>query len=959
MNLSLRQWLAERQIEISHIKTFASGQLAGIAYRIVQDMELKSLMPLDICPLAEVLQLSLGTVEQEISVLASLSEHLLRHLSQKKALKRNEGTWLAFQIAYLLALEQILLQEEQLKRPWLNRAKIPAQATIIISDPQLQGLLKTLSPGKLTDTQAEQALSSVADSLLVQQMNHATVAWLMANGAEELEAKLLTQRLDNSLPGYLIKIIAQNSAPLAQLQKFFRIGTLEDVLNIDLHKENYRASLLQTLSTPLLMEHFDLKNIYVPLSGVPQEPNSEQIIDLKTWVEKQLNDLETIAVIESEPGYGKTSFCQIWAAEVALKLYPHWMPILIRLRDIKYGKSLLETLNSGFTLNAHVNLSAWLEQTNNRCVLLLDGLDELPSSHQGNRDKQIFIQQLLQLQSQEQHKIVLTSCSQTVEEITSEIPLQWRRIKTQPLEVNQLKQWFQQWALVQSLPTSQNFFTFLKQAGLFANKSHLSELSQLVRQPLMLYLLGVFHRDGLLDDEILQKNTRVSLHWEIYSRLKRWLLGYPLTAGMKTMLLRPGTAHIHRTPEAITNLLGEYHPQDLIAQIQAIALKILHGDRHQVTLTEELNTNNLPSLYFRYCLSSKSPQATDKAQLTIKVEFSHSQIGEYLCAEAVANQLQMLTQCQEDVYGTETFILNAPSSVAQHLYNLLGYGVITPEIEGLVIAALQTQQKPILLQRLESFWRGWCQGRWLDEGIAHKALPYFHSLQNLVNVEQVNTNVGINVFLLLAAISRDIQVAFSPCGNPANVSEFYPHTMIMLLAKAAFSGSNALIKRLCSQSLAKINLSGAFLSQVVLTGANLEQANLCDAVLVNANLVGANLNNANLAGANLAGANLTGVSLETVNLTNACLCDVLLTEAEREIAQLHGALFSLEQFQVVKSLLSKQSYLSVFSTKEKTKFWNQNNLDAGLIESLEGELIMPTILDHETYDETVFGKSEL
>lgn len=458
MNLSLRQWLAERQIEISHIKTFAAGQLAGIAYRIVQDMELKSLMPLDICTLAEVLQLPLGTAEQEISVLASLSEHLLRNLSQKKALKRNEGTWLAFQIAYLLALEQILLQEEQLKRPWLNRAKIPLQATIIISYSQLQGLLKTLSPGKLTDTQAEQALSSVADSLLVQQMNHATVAWLMANGAEELEAKLLTQRLDNSLPGYLLKIIAQNSAPLAQLQKFFCIGTPEDVLNIDLYKENYRASLLQTLSTPLLMEHFALKNIYVPLSGIPQEPNSEQSIDLKTWVEKQLNDLETIAVIESEPGYGKSSFCQIWAAEVALKLYPHWMPILIRLQDIKYGKSLLETLNSGFTLNAHVNLSTWLEQTNNRCVLLLDGLDELPASHQGNRAKKIFIQQLLQLQSQEQHKIVLTSRSQTVEEITSEIPLQWRRIKIQPLEINQLKQWFQQWAFVQSLPTSQNFF---------------------------------------------------------------------------------------------------------------------------------------------------------------------------------------------------------------------------------------------------------------------------------------------------------------------------------------------------------------------------------------------------------------------------------------------------------------------------------------------------------------------
>ncbi|MBD2343828.1 pentapeptide repeat-containing protein [Anabaena subtropica] len=959
MNLSIRHWLTERQIEISHINSFASGQLAGIAYRIVQDMELKSLMPLDICTLAEVLQLPLGTVEQEISVIALLTENLLRSLSQKKALKRNEGTWLTFQIAYLLALEQILLQEEHLHRPWLNRARIPSQTQIIIFAPQLQGLLKTLSPGKLSDTQAEQALSSIADSLLVQQMNNATEAWLVANGAEELEAKLLAQRLDKALPGYLLKIIAQNPAPLAQLQKFFRLGTLGDVSTIDLYRENYRASLLQTLSTPLLMEYFALKDIYIPLVGIPEEPNGGKPVDLKTWVEKQLTDLETIAVIESEPGYGKTSFCQIWAAEVALKLYPTWMPVVIRLRDIKYGKSLLETLNSGFTFNGDTNLATCLEEAHPRCVLLLDGLDELPPCRQGNRAKAIFLQQLWQFQSQGQHKIVLTGRRTTVEEFTSEIPQLWRRITIQPLEVNQLKQWFHQWALVHSLPIAQNFFTFLKQAGSFTNKSHLPELSNLVRQPLMLHLLGILHRDGLLDDEILQNNTGASLHWEIHSRLRLWLLGYPLTGGMKTMLLRAGTAHIHRTQEAIASLLSDYHPQDYIDKMQAIALKILHSDRHQVTLTDELNTNTLPAFYFRSFVSSHSPRATDKEQLTIQIEFSHPKLGDYLCAEALAAQLQMLTQYQEDVYGTETFIFNHPSSVAQHLYYLLGYGIITQEIEELAIAALQTQQKPTLLQCLESFWRAWCQGRWLDEGIAHKVLPYFHTLQNPVNVEQVNTNVGVNIFLLLATICRDTQISFYPCGNPANVSDFYPETLRLLLAKASVLAKNTLIKRILSQSLSKINLSGAFLSQVMLNGANLEQSDLSDAMLVNANLTNANLTGVNLTGANLTGANLTGVNLETTNLTNACLCDVICTEADREIAKINGALFSVEQFQVVKTLLSKQSSLSVFSSTEKTKIWDRNTLDIGLIESLEGELIMPTLLDNDTYDETVFAsKSE-
>lgn len=942
MNLSIRDWLTERQIDINHIKIFTSGQLGGIAYRIVEDMEFKSLMPLDICTLAEVLQLSLSTVEQEIAVLALITENLLSSLSQKKALKRNEGTWLAFQIAYLLALEQILLQEEHLQRTWLNRAKVPTQTKIITLNPQLPSLLKTISSGKLSDTQAEQALSSLANSLLVQQMNNATEAWFVANGAEEFAAKLMTQRLTHALPGYLLKIIAHHSAPLAQLQKFFCLG-IDDFSTIDLYKENYRASLLQTLSTPLLMEYFSLKDIYVPLVGIPQAPSGEKPVDLKTWVEQQLTDLETITVIESEPDCGKTSFCQIWAAEVALKLYPNWLPVLIRLRDIQYGKSLLETLNSGFTFNSYINLATWLKQAHPRCILLLDGLDELPPVPHSNRAKRIFLQQLLQLQSQGQHKIILTSRTTTLPEIISEMPRQWQRITIQPLKVNELKIWFQNWSLVQSLPNSQNYFTFLKQAALFTNKSHVSELSHLVHQPLMLYLLAVLHRDGLLDDEILQKNHRVALLWKIYTRLRRWLLGYPLTGEINAMLSRPGTAHIHRTPEAIANLVSDYHPQEIIAQMQAIALKILHSDRYQVTLSPQVNTNILPALYFRCFASCYLPQTTNKKPLKIQIQFSQHTLGNYLCAEALANQLQILTQHQADIYGIETFIFNHPSSIAEHLYYLLGYGIISQEIEELIIAALPTQQKLTLLQRLESFWRAWCQGRWLDKGIAHKVLPYFHSLQNPVNVEQVNTNVGVNVFLLLAAICRDMQISFSPCGNPTNINAFYPETMTFLLAKAAVLANNHLLKRICSQSLAKINLSGAMLSEVVLTGANLEQANLSHAVLVNANLTDANLTDANLTGANLTGANLTGVNLESVNLTNACLSDAIFSEADRETAKLNGALFSVEQFQLMKSLLFKQSEITNFNTTEATEFWDQNSVDVPSIESLEGELIMPTL----------------
>ncbi|BBD61927.1 pentapeptide repeat-containing protein [Nostoc sp. HK-01] len=1001
MNLSIRQWLAERQIEIHQIRAFSLGQLAGVAYRIVQDMELKSLAPLDVCTLVEVLELPLGSVWEDIHVIARLTESLLRSLSEKKALKRNEGTWLAFQIAYLQALQQVIQQEVSLQKPWLNRAMIPTPAEILkeligklsLQDVQLQGLLKTLSPGKLTDTQAEQALSVVADSLLVQQMNNATVAWLIANGAEDLEAKLLTQRLTHSLSGYLLKVVAENAPQLAQLQKFFQLGSTRNISTselgtlgtstnstvgdkIDLCRENYRGILLQNLSTPLFIESFALKDIYIPLKGlVSDKSNSPSVsVDLKKWVQEQLADSETIAVITSEPGYGKTSFCQIWAAEVARKLYPVWMPVIIRLRDIKYGKTLAETLNSGFILNTQVNLSDWFDQEHSRCLLLLDGLDELPASSLGTRAKAIFLQQLIEFQSEAKHKIILTSRKNTLEEIDSDILLQLQQIVIQPLEQEQLKQWFQQWAILQSLPIAQNFFTFLKQSGLFVSNSKFPELSALVRQPLMLYLLGVLHRDALIDDEIwqlAQSNSTFTVVWEIYYRLSRWLLGYPAIGGIKTMLLRSGSAHIHRTQEAIANLLSGSHPQDLLKQMQAIALQILHSDRDQIHLPKTSHPHTLPAFYFK----------TSHSELL--VEFSHPKLGEYLCADAIADQLQILTQQQKDAYGTLMFCLDSPQSVAQHLYKLLGYGVLTREIKQLIIETLLHQPKSdfsldLLLQRLELFWHGYCQGRWLNEGIVHLAWNYFHTLDNPINVEQINANVGINIFLLLCAGYRATKVAFSPCGNPENVTEFYPEALTMLMGKLAILSNHVLVRRILPQSLIGLNLSGASLSQMMLAkanfeqtnfsganlsyanlaGANLSRANLTGANLSYANLNGANLSRANLTGANLTGANLRNINFETVNLTNACLFDTILNDTDREIATVNGAVFSLEQFYTLKKLLSQKSLMSITPSADKTEAWLHNNPDIQGLEGLEGETMVSVDLyddDDDVEDETVFS----
>ncbi|MCX7595210.1 MAG: pentapeptide repeat-containing protein [Fischerella sp.] len=1006
MNLSIRHWLREYYLEIPEFTGLSTGWLAGIAFRIVQDMKVKSLIPFDICTLAEVLELPLGTVWQEITVIAQLTTSLVRALDQNKPLKRNEGTWLAFQIAYLQGLQQVLDWEYNLQRPWLHQAMLGDALTRrhedaktqkhggfftnpvrLLQDTQLQGLLKTLRPGKLTDTQAEQALSLVADSLLVQQMNNATVAWFIANGVEEAEAKLITQRLENSLSGHLLAVIAENAPPLAQLQKFVGLGNsllfssadIDRELQtpavdfrvgdkIDLYRERYRASLLQKQSEPLLMESFSFKDIYVPPQGLPvNESNSQSeqktanSVDLMTWVRQQLADLKTITAIESEPGYGKTSFCQMWAATVAKELYPTWIPILIRLRDVKYGKSLAETLNSAFTGHCQINLADWLQQDYPRCLLLLDGLDELPPSHQGNRAKIIFMQQLLSLQSQSRHKIVLTSQSKALQEINEELPLPLRRIIIQPWDREEWRQWFQQWAKVQSLPIAQNFFTFLKQSGLFSATSKLSLLSDLVRQPLMLYLLGVLHRDGLLDDELLplaanaQVKNNAALLWEIHNRLNRWLLGYPQVGGIKTMLLRSGSTHIHRTPDAIAHLLQGRHPQDVLAQMQVIALKILHSQRHQIDLPEEANNSTLPAFYFRSERGKISPHH--------RIEFSHPKLGKFLCAQAIVAQLKLLTQQQESVYGEMTFLVESPSNVAQHLYNLLGFGILSREIQELVIEGLEREPKQefsfeMLCDRLLPFWYAYCRGRWLDEGIAHQALTHFQALQNPVNVEQVNAAVGLNVFLLLCACHQKTKFPFWPCGNPDNLAQFQPEALMTLIARTAVLDKAAFATHLHSTSLVSLNLSAAYLPQVMLAGANLEQVDLSNTQLIGSNLARVNLQQANLAGANLTGANLAGVNLQSANLTNACFFEAILSDINREIAAANGAVFSLQEFQAIKNLLSESSHINIFIpySSESTAAWLDNTSGVTLVESAEGKPMLSAGL-YEDYadDETILG----
>ncbi len=1086
MILSIRHWLAERHIELAQLGhhsndappyttpqmnkggQLSSAQVAGIAFRIAQDMEVKSLNPFAISALTDVLELPITAAWKAAPAISQLIVGLLRILSRKKPLKRNEGTWLTFQVAYLNALQRILEQESRLGRPWLNRAEVPAgqDADQPLSDPQLIALLKTLRPGRLSDSQAEQALSLVADSFLVQQMNNLAIAWFIANGAEETEAKLLTQRLTNGLPGHLLVVIAENTLPLAQLQKFVRLGNLSSLRDtsteedaakdperptatppLNLHREHYRARLLQSLSEPLLAEPFALKDLYIPLKGqvvkdekfqsldyplqlAPSSSSPSRSVDLMEWAISQLEDKTSITVIEGEPGCGKTSFCQMWASRVAWELYPNWMPVLIRLKEASLGQTLEQTLESALPVGRFTDTDGWFSLNSPPCLLILDGLDELPRAPHTERHLWTFIGQVMRFHAQDiranrvhRHKIILTSRRATLDCLnrkyrqssTLPLPSQLQRIVIKPFEQDEFRQWFGAWAKLQSKTIAQSYFNFLKHGGVFQHRPAAQNVTALVTRPLMLYLVGILQRDAWVDESIFQMGSS-QLKFEIYDRICRWLLGEPAAgSGPLPELIREGLAHASRSTEAIANLLDFRDPQHLRHQMQVAALTIIQTGQYQVPqaaiqrlLTHKPTSNvfrqPLPALFFRSQppqelkvgrfkveslkdnLQASNLQPSTFSSPTPRIEFSHPSFGEYLAAEEIVAQLTALTRQDRDQYGEVTFVIQSPTNVAKHLYALLGYGLLSAEIEELVVERLRRQQKrnsevfsfAVLFKRLYRFYRAYCRGQWMDEGIAHQAHSQLKALHdpiqmtappegdfpleknkggNCLNVLQIDAAVGLNVFLLLCSAAKEAQIPFWPCGNPDIPHEFDADQLLSFISRCAILSPTAFWQR-ARESLDKVQLAEACLNRAILAEANLSQANLsaseliginlADANLQNTNLswatlIGANLSNANLSGANLegadlSGANLTGANLKSTNLTKACLFQAQLDEQSKNFAIRSGAIFSLEEFQAYNQSLAPTKILGNLEDdplleEEPTIF----------IESAEGELMLPEV----------------
>jgi uncharacterized protein YjbI with pentapeptide repeats len=238
----------------------------------------------------------------------------------------------------------------------------------------------------------------------------------------------------------------------------------------------------------------------------------------------------------------------------------------------------------------------------------------------------------------------------------------------------------------------------------------------------------------------------------------------------------------------------------------------------------------------------------------------------------------------------------------QEIYDVLGDQALTPEIVEQVMNLLLAGKKfhPLLLfQRLEEFYRRWCQGEFLD-AVPSDNLPQKKMLsmlaQNItIGLRQVDIYTGLNILILLLELHRygqqrpELQqlITFYPSTPPDTESFFTSQLLRVINYSDAIEIGN--FSSIVGEFLRGGNFRGAYLGNANLTGVNFSGANLSGAYLGDANLTGANFTNADLSGANFGDANLSGANFHNSNLNRADLSSANLSGANLKGADLSRA----------------------------------------------------------------------
>ena len=789
-----------------------------------------------------------GTALPFVSVAAGMLKFVLEQTHKEPSLQ--ECVVLIGQAAYLKSLSEFLNSPDNqaIKNRLLDK---PASKEV---SKQIKALGKKLEGNEfeLNEREAKEVLVCFHESKLAKEFNPVLTARFQDAGLAQREAEIVTERVSRSTHRYMKEAFAEAGESVKHLAHVYGDGWLRDLEVYQSIDDYLQEVIAQKPKEKVFEESFGFEDVYVPLQVKPVDKDSRvkkdaEAKNIEQWAVELLQDsskTRQVLFIQGGPGRGKSVFCRMFAELVRRELHPIWTPILIRLRDI----SAFDPTNFDKTLEAAVGTrftkeKDWLTDRNTRFLFLLDGFDELLLERGAKNELKNFLDQVGSFQStcatlsDRGHRILITGRPMALYGIGS-MPSNLERVEIIPMQPEIQQQWFGKWETLAGTDAAQKFQAFLQ------DDSCPKQVRTLAQEPLLLYLLAKMHREGHLRVEMFQQASPEEVKIKIYQETINWVLTKQRTDwtgdDLNEKIARSEVfgSILTEAGLCVVQSGGEHAAismiEERLGQKDEDAKRWLEEARKQSQ--DDALKNALAAFYL------KSAAESDKRG-DPKVEFYHKSFGEFLCAQRLQESLEEWTEKKGKRGKTYTV---STKQLNWEIYDLLGFGELTPEIVEYLMALLKQGDVDweVLFERLEGFYQDWCRGEFieaLDPAAENLPLKKVRQLQKYgieeIGQRTVDIFAGFNILILLLELHRYAQtqdelkdkISFHPCGQ-ANTEEFDPTRLLRIMGYSQCLGADA-YNSILGSFLRGADLRGADLSGADLSGADLSGANLSRAYL--------------------------------------------------------------------------------------------------------------------------------
>ncbi|ABW27749.1 pentapeptide repeat-containing protein [Acaryochloris marina] len=833
------------------------------------------------------------------------------------------------QLAYLRSLEIVLEKQDE-----TIKAKLAQLLLKDVVEQQLSKFYKT----ELTLTEAKTATTQFRESVFAEKFGTDLIEQLQQFGLDNSQAQRLADQVLWGSHRYFHEVIAEAGESVEPLAEFYRTGGQQELERYTAIDEYLKTRIRPTPQEQVFDEsspRVSFQDIYVRLEVQPLTQEGEVKRDVSPicsheWTKKTLdqpaNQPRKVMFMEGEAGRGKSVFCRMIANWVCSEFGDAFIPLRIRLRDLrKLANNLTETLEDCPDLeqeNFVRGESSWLADKNTRFFIILDGFDELLLEGRATGGLKEFLQQVTDFQRRSHHQLLVTGRPLALQGIDRLITQNkdLERVRLEPMGDQLREGWLNKWQALFGEEKVNQFREFLT-----ACPKDITDT--LAREPLLLYLLARLNREGHLTQGMFA-DTQAGLNQDTQAKLRIY------RAAVNWVLKK------QRQDENL-RLSGLDSLEDLREILQEAALCVVQSGNETARLEmvkQRFQDSSNPIAELLKQAQATTGQSEDKALNNLlttfylkpgerdqrgSVEFAHKSFGEYLFAERLLNAFEAWTELDK----RQRFRLDE-RALNEQIYDVLGYGGLSQEIVAYLWELLDESDidRVRLFNRLNNFYDRWCQNEFLDappnENLPQKKLIQLLGHEIPTGLKQVDVFTGLNVMIFLFRLHASAQpggypylgddtpqpeIYFYPCGQ-ADTESFQADRLLKIIHYADALGTGMFAKTvgpyliradlrsadlrsadLSSADLIRADLSSADLSSANLSSANLSSANLSSANLSSANLIRANLSSADLSSANLSSANLIRANLIRANLSSADLSSANLIRANLRSADLRSA----------------------------------------------------------------------